>query len=103
MVIDTFLASIPPAGIGAVAALVLATTVGSVGFWTYRDARARGSGSPVLWAVGIVFGLVLFPLYLYRRRPERTTPPTRLDRGLATLASSGVGAFLVGAVFSPPD
>lgn len=103
MIIDTFLESLPPAVIGGVAALVWATTVGSIGLWTYRDARARESGSPVLWAVGLVFALVLFPLYFYLRRPERNTPPARLDRGLATLASSGVSAFLVGAVFSPPD
>jgi len=103
MIIDTFLESLPPAVIGGVAALVWATTVGSIGLWTYRDARARESGSPVLWEVGLVFALVLFPLYFYLRRPERNTPPARLDRGLATLASSGVSAFLVGAVFSPPD
>ncbi|WP_074654824.1 hypothetical protein [Haloarcula vallismortis] len=102
MVTDTLLGSLPPAPFAALAVLVWATTVGSIGLWTYRDARARESRSPVLWAIGIVFALLVFPYYLYRRG-SRTHPPERLDHVLVTLASAGVGAFVAGAVLSPPD
>ncbi|EMA29282.1 DUF7534 family protein [Haloarcula japonica] len=102
MVTDALLGSLPPAVFAALSVLVWATTVGSIGLWTYRDARARESGSPVVWAIGIVFALFILPYYLYRRG-TRAHPPERLDHGLMTLASAGVGAFVVGAVLGPPD
>jgi hypothetical protein len=83
------------------------TMVGSLGAWVTRDARARGSDQPVSWALASVFTPIGLPYYLYRRYRragfgERESPPTR-DRILATWASATLGAFLAGAIFSPPD
>jgi hypothetical protein len=102
MVTDALLGSLPATVLAALSVLVWATTVGSIGLWTYRDARARESGSPVLWAIGVVFALLILPYDLYRRG-TRTHPPEQLDHGLMTLASAGVGAFIVGAALAPPD
>lgn len=88
--------------------LLWASMVLSLGLWVARDARARGSDWPILWALSSVFTPVGLPYYLFRRfrrngLDERATPPTRLDRLLATWAVATLLASFGGSLLSPPD
>jgi sec-independent protein translocase protein TatC len=82
----------------------------SIGLWVFRDARARESDQPFLWAI---FSVLLFPplgplYYLYRRSRRagigcRSEPPTNYDRFLAMWVIAGNIAYFGGAFSSPPD
>jgi hypothetical protein len=80
----------------------------SIGLWVFRDARARGSDQPFLWAmVSVFFFPPLGPLYyLYRRYrragfDDRTEPPTKSDRFLAMWANASFIAYVGAPIFSP--
>lgn len=84
--------------VGAGAALVA---------WVYRDATARGSDSPIGWAVAVlILPIPFLPWYLYHRSrslEDRSGATSTTDRLLATWGLATVGAFVIGAVVSPPD
>lgn len=86
----------------------LLTVQVSLMVWVYRDARARGSDRPGYWTALTIppIGVLGFPRYLHhrhRRLGDRAKPPTRLGRLLATVASAGLAAMLLGTVLTPPD
>lgn len=99
----------PSAGVSfAVFALLWVSMVLSIGLWVVRDARARGSGRPKLWALASVFTPIGLPYYLYRRHRraglgDRAAPPTTVDRLAATWAAASLAAFFGGSLFAPPD
>lgn len=80
--------------------------VASLGLWVYRDARARGSDSPVGWAISVGFLVIpMLPWYLYRRRSldGRHGADSTFDRLLRTWVTAGLTTFVVGSVVAPPD
>ena len=43
--------------------------------WVYRDAKKRGSNSPLLWSVGVfLLWIVFLPLYFYTRPKAKLCP-----------------------------
>jgi hypothetical protein len=92
----------------AVFAVFWLSTALSVGLWVARDARARGSDQPVVWALASVFTPFGLAYYLYRRYRRagigrRSSPPTTHERVLATWASASLASFLGSSVLAPPD
>lgn len=81
----------------------------SIGLWVFRDARARGSDQPVMWALVsggfIPFGLCYYFYSRYRRKglSQRGESPTTYDRLLAMWASAGFTVFAGQSVVLPPD
>ncbi|WP_423743600.1 hypothetical protein V5735_11215 (plasmid) [Haladaptatus sp. SPP-AMP-3] len=96
--IVTYLTSIP-------ILLVILFGIVSFSYWMRSDATARGSSSPLYWAI---LGPILWPAALYyllvvRRANKRRYPPTRWQ-GLAGIVTiSYVGAMVLGFVLGPPD
>ncbi|ELZ47593.1 hypothetical protein C463_02476 [Halorubrum californiense DSM 19288] len=77
----------------------------AIGMWVNFDAYARGSDRPGFWGVlAPVSGVVLcYYLLWWRRGRPRRYPPSRWERATAAVAVAGLGGFVAGAVFSPPD
>ncbi|MFC5366766.1 hypothetical protein [Salinirubrum litoreum] len=76
--------------------------VAGLAYWVVTDAASRGRRSP--WFDGVL--AVGFPPYLLAYlfwRGERTTPPTRRELVARDWAGVVIAAFVIGAVFSPPD
>ena len=77
----------------------------SFSYWLRLDATARGSSSPLYWAI---LGPILWPVALYyllivRPSNERRHPPTRWQ-GLAGIVTiSSIGGMILGSILSPPD
>lgn len=100
------LAAVPPVVLAFLA--VFLATLAAVAWWVARDADARGSTRPRVWGLAAGLTPIGLPYYLFSRArhrgfEDRRTPPTRLDRLLATWASAGLVALLVGSVLAPPD
>lgn len=79
------------------------------GVWIFRDARARGSDQPLLWATNSVVLHPFAPLYyLYRRHRgaglnRRSKSPTKYDRFLSMWVTAAYLAHLGGLILSQPD
>ncbi|MCO8252349.1 hypothetical protein NKF26_00865 [Haladaptatus sp. AB618] len=87
--------------------LLLIILFGLVSFfyWLRWDATARGSSSPLYWAIlgSIVWPVALYYLLVVRPSNERRYPPTR-RQGLAGIFTiSYIGAMVLGVVLAPPD
>jgi hypothetical protein len=100
----------PSVAAGTVAALTtLLPFVALVGaaVWVYEDARDRGRRSPLLLAVATVALPFFLPGYLLwlalGRLGARSSPPDRRERTAGTLGFGTLLAYLVGALFGPPD
>lgn len=79
------------------------------GVWIFRDARARGSDQPLLWATN---SMVLYPFvplyYLYRRHrgaglSRRSKSPPKYDQLLAMWVNAASLAHFGGLILSQPD
>ncbi|WP_231186096.1 hypothetical protein [Haladaptatus sp. DYF46] len=86
---------------------LLVSVVGIVSFsyWMRWDATARGSSSPLYWAVlgPIFWPAALYYLLVVRRANERRYPPTRWQGLAGILTISYIGAMVPGFIFGPPD
>lgn len=46
--------------------------LGVSAIWVYRDAKSRSMDSAGLWVLGVILlWIVFFPLYFFRRKPQR--------------------------------
>lgn len=94
--------SVPPTLLTAAIYLLLLLLVGE---WVYLDAAARGSRVPTLWAFGSIFGGFVLCYYVawYRRRHDRTRPPTPVERWFRLFAVAAFGSILLTPFLTPPD
>lgn len=87
--------------------LLLVILFGLVSFfyWLRWDATARGSSSPLYWAIlgSIVWPVAFYYFLVVRPSHEQRYPPTR-RQGLAGIFTiSYIGAMVLGFAFGPPD
>jgi hypothetical protein len=86
---------------------LLVSVVGIVSFsyWMRWDATARGSSSPLYWAVlgPIFWPAALYYLLVVRRANERRYRPTRWQGLAGIFTISYIGAMVLGFVLGPPD
>jgi|GEM_PF-326931 len=92
----------------AVGGSIILVTMLSVGLWIARDASARGSDQPWIWALVCVTTPVGLPYYFYLRffgdgiNSDRS-PVTGRDRWIRVFGIAGLVALLVGSAVAPPD
>jgi len=80
----------------------------SIALWIARDASARGSDRPRIWAIASVTTPIGLPYYFYQRFvgdgiSDDRPPATGRERWIQTLGIASLGAVLVGTMLAPPD
>ena len=89
---------------GLLFVVFMATTL-ALGYVTLLDARARGVGSPMLWAL-LCASFAPAAMWYWVRRGNygtRTMPPTEREQQGRILVLGVGGALLVSALITPPD
>ena len=85
--------------------LVAVVGIVSLSYWIRLDATARGSSSPLFWAVlvPIFWPAILYYLLVFRPSNERRYPPTRWQGFAWMFAVCCFGTNALVPILSPPD
>lgn len=85
--------------------LVAVVGIVSFSYWIRLDSTARGSSSPLLWAIlgPIFWPAALYYLLVVRPSNERRYPPTRWQGLAGMFAVTSFGANVLVSILAPPD